>query len=452
MEIFDFQKQLFALGEQQGFVDMELYYEHREKFGCRIFEGEVDNYESSEVAGISFRGLYNGKMGYAFTEKISEDSMDYLLENAKDNAGIIDDEEGEEIFAGSESYRDLSFYAGPLDQVTISEIMQFGLEVEKKILAFDKRVKTTNYFMLSRSSEERQLINSKGLQLFDKQNYFGMYVSVVVEDAGQVKTGSYECITKDFHSLNADEIAEKAAKEALDQLGSRSISNKNYPVILRNDMAATMLQTFSQVFSAENVQKGRSRLKDRIGTKIGVSALQINDDPFLPEGIFSRTFDGEGVAAKELQVVKDGQLLSLLHNRKTAKKAQTESTGHAYKSSYKDSISVSPSNFYIGAGEKSLDEMISMIHVGVLITDLTGLHSGANSVSGQFSLAAKGFYIVDGKVRSAVNQMTIAGDFFELINAIEVIGNDLEFVSPSMAPGYFGSPSLLVSNLSVTVD
>ena len=79
MNIQEFQQKLFGLGEKHGFTDMELYFEREEKFKCGLFKGEVDSYETSEIAGGSFRGLYNGKMGYAFTEKLDEDSVSYLV-------------------------------------------------------------------------------------------------------------------------------------------------------------------------------------------------------------------------------------------------------------------------------------------------------------------------------------------------------------------------------------
>lgn len=95
---------------------------------------------------------------------------------------------------------------------------------------------------------------------------------------------------------------------------------------------------------------------------------------------------------------------------------------------------------------------MSSLSEGIIITELSGLHSGANTVSGDFSIAANGYYVRDGKMQNAVNQMTIAGNFYELLNNIEAIGSDLEFSMGFMATGYIGSPSLLIRELAVTVE
>jgi PmbA protein len=128
-----------------------------------------------------------------------------------------------------------------------------------------------------------------------------------------------------------------------------------------------------------------------------------------------------------------------------------EPTGHGHKSSYKDSVGVSPSNFYVEPGNKSYEELYAGLEEGIIITSLAGLHSGANPISGDFSLAADGFYVKDGKIVSPTNQMTIAGNFFELMQDIVDVGSDLIF-SPMDSYGYIGSPSLTIKGLAVTVD
>ncbi|MFE8701434.1 TldD/PmbA family protein [Cytobacillus sp. FJAT-54145] len=452
MNLLEFKDQLFAQGSEQGFTDMELYYEREEKFGCGLYKGEIDSYETSEVFGVSFRGLLDGKMGYAYTEKLDEESIVFLLENAKENSHFIEDEEQEEIFPGSEKYEEGNFYSETLKEVSIAEKLDFLKEIEKHIYAYDERVDGTDYFIFNSAETERAILNNKGLSLNEKQNYLGMYISVVVKQGDEIKTGVYSKFTQDFQSLNPADIAKHAVEEALSQLGAKSVESKDYRVLLRHDAAGSLLNTFSPIFSAESTQKGQSLLKDKVGEEISVPFLQIVDDPTLSEGLLSRTFDSEGVATSKQDIVKDGKLVTLLHNRKTAKKDKTESTGHAYKSSYKSTLEVAPTNLFIQPAEKSYDDLIAGVEEGIIITELSGLHSGANTVSGDFSVAANGFYIKGGKVETPVKQMTIAGNFYELLKNVEEVGSDLEFAMSFVAPGYIGSPSLVIKELSVTVD
>ncbi|MFF2445675.1 TldD/PmbA family protein [Neobacillus sp. NPDC058068] len=447
MNIQEFQANLFSAALASGFTDVEIYYEKKEVFGCQIFKGEIDQYEIAEDGGVSFRGIFNGKMGYAYTEKIDDASIPFLLDNAKENTLIINDEDSEEIFAGSSQYEQGNFFSTALNEVTIPEKIQFIKDVERELLALDSRIVATDYCMIRTETVSRSLSNNKGLSLTDGMNYLYVILEAIVKDGEETKTSFEFTVSKDFHNLNAKEIAKKAAEEALSQLGSKNIESKEYPVLLRNDAAANLLATYSPNFSAENTQAGISSLKDKLGTQIANQKITIVDDPFLEDGLACRTFDSEGVATKKLTLVESGVLQSLLHNQKTAKKEQAETTGHAYKDSYKSAVKVGPSNLYIEPSELSFEALLATMGEGILITSLSGLHSGANTVSGDFSLAANGFYVADGKVQYPVNLMTIAGNFYQLLQHVEEIGSDLTFpLSP------IGSPSFLVKSLSVTVE
>ena len=206
----------------------------------------------------------------------------------------------------------------------------------------------------------------------------------------------------------------------------------------------SLLSTFSGIFNADSAQKGLSLLKNREGDMIASPIVTIVDDPLLENGMASTPFDDEGVATFKKEVVLNGKLITLLHNLKTANKAGVKTTGNGIKSSYSSPISIYPTNFYIEKGDKSLDEIIKDIDEGLMVTSFAGLHSGANSVTGDFSLAAKGFYIKEGKKVFPVEQITVAGNYFDLLKDIEAIGEDLEFPMSSI-----GSPSVVIKELSV---
>ncbi|MBS4210347.1 TldD/PmbA family protein [Bacillus sp. FJAT-50079] len=447
MRIEKFQEMLLGNGLSYGFEDMEIYYERSNRFACDVYKGEIDHYETAEDGGLSFRGLYNGKMGYAYTEKFDEESLSFLLESAKANASIVEEEEQDEIFAGDDTYEEKDFYSESLELIPIADKIAFLQEVEKEISNYDPRIASLNSCKLIEQSKERLLANSKGLVLHDRKNYLAVVLSVIVKQDGETKSGSKVKITKDFSRLNAKEIAKEVAEEALSYLGEKSIPSKKYPIIFRNDAAASLLGTFTSVFSAEVAQKGRSLLEGKTGTVIAANHVTIMDDPFHKEGFDNRNFDGEGAASKRCTVIDKGLLKTLLHNQKTAKKAGVETTGHAYKPSYKGTLTVAPSNFYIVPGGKSREELIGGLDEAVIITKLAGLHSGANAVSGNFSVAAHGFYVKAGKVETPIKQMTIAGNFFDLLKEIEEVGSDLYFSTSGI-----GSPSLFVKELSVTVE
>ena len=171
------------------------------------------------------------------------------------------------------------------------------------------------------------------------------------------------------------------------------------------------------------------------------------DDPHRAGSASSAPFDGEGVATVVKAVIGDGRLNTLLHNLKTAKKQGVETTANAARASYASPVGVAPTNFYFAPTEVDFEGMLAKLGDGLLITELQGMHAGANPITGDFSLAAKGFEVRGGKRAGAVAQITVAGNFYEVLENVETVGGDLEFLPPSTS--CFGSPSVLVKRLSV---
>lgn len=447
MDIKPMIEKLFEEGKKQGLDDMEVYYGGGSSLSLKVFEKELDGYSLSESEGLSFRGVYKGKMGYSYTEKVDETSIDFLIKGAIENAQVIDSDDEECIFEGSKEYREVNNFNPQLEKVREEEKIKFVKELEEECFNLDKRIAKVDTCIYGDGYGETVMSNSKGLYLQEKSNIAYTYVVVVAKENDDIKTGFAYRTGNDFSKFNAKELAEEAVKDALSQLGASSIKSGDYTIVLRNNASADLLEAFSGIFSAENVQKDLSLLKGKLGKKIGSDIFSIIDDPFMEGGLASKSFDGEGVACKYKKVVDKGILTTYLHNLKTAKKDNVETTGNASKSSYKSPIDITPTNFYIEKGNKSFDEIISSIDKGILISDLQGLHSGLNTVSGDFSLAAAGYEIEDGKIKRPVEQITVAGNYFELLKNIEEVASDLKFGLPGGA--YIGSPSIKIKKLSV---
>ncbi|MCK9526541.1 MAG: TldD/PmbA family protein, partial [Limnochordia bacterium] len=181
---------------------------------------------------------------------------------------------------------------------------------------------------------------------------------------------------------------------------------------------------------------------------VASTLVTLVDDPLLKNGGASASFDGEGVATRAKNVIEKGKLITFLHNLKTAKKDGVESTGNASRASFKSPVGISPTNFFIQPGTLDYEALIERMGDGIIIINVQGLHSGADAVSGDFSLGAYGYLVENGAIVRPIEQITIAGNFFKLLEAVEAIGSDLEFGSPS-SRGHVGSPSLLIRHLSV---
>jgi PmbA protein len=449
MDLREFAALLFEQGRAAGFGDMEVYYQGESSTTVKVFKGDIDAYSIAEKAGVSFRGQFGRQMGYSFTERIDQSSIEFLLKEAQENAEVLENGEEEELFGGSDSYPELDRYSQELADTPAERLIEAAKELERLTLAADERIHLVNYCMVLNATTEVSILNTKGLDCHLKDSLAYAYVSALAQEEGGVTSGTeFDYVIDDFSKLALERVASQAAREAVAKLGAQTIESDRYPVILRNDKAAGLLKAFVGMFSGQAAERGLSLLQDRIGEQVAGANINIVDDPHLAGAPGSVPFDSDGTATSRHEVIKDGRLLTFLHNRKSAKKAGVESTGNAVKANYKSTVSINANNLYIQTGDVSLDDMIAGTERGLLITEMQGLHAGTNAVSGDFSLSALGHLIEHGKITRPVNQITISGNFLTLLNDVEAIGNDLRF--DGLSRGACGSPSLKIKSLTIS--
>ena len=444
MELNLFVKELFSKAQEEGFSEYEVYYVDRESLSISVYKEEVEKYNLNNSAGLSFRGKFGDRIGYSYTEILDEDAIEMLVKKAKENVLAIENNDIQFIYEGDKEYKEISTYHEELEDIPADKLINIAISMEKEAKKYCNKVESFSGCSVSYSSGKYGIINSKGLNLSNKSNLLTAYVVPIVKDLDKMYDGCGYVVAKSLNDVKPDKIAKMGVDEALSKIGGTSIASGNYKVIINNEAVVSLLSTFAGIFSGDAVQKGLSLLKDKEGEIIAADIVNLVDDPHLEDGLASVSFDDEGVATLKTYLIKNGKLNSLLLNLKTAKKAGVKSTGNGFKSSYASPISVSPTNFYIEPGINSLEEMTKKINKGLIITDFAGLHSGANSITGDFSLAAKGFYIEDGIKTHPVEQITVAGNFFTLLNNIEEIGSDLKFPMSSV-----GSPSIVIKELSI---
>ncbi|MCL2497674.1 MAG: TldD/PmbA family protein [Symbiobacteriaceae bacterium] len=444
----EFINTLLARAKSAGFSAAEAHYVERDSFAVRVQDGEIDNYAVNKTRSISFRGIYQGKMGNAASEALDEAAIDLLVDLAKENAMLIEDEAEQFIFAGSESYQTVNCYEPELEKITPEEKIAFARELEKVTLAADPRVAQVQNCAVTSGSSQEIIANSTGLYLSHQANQITAGVVPVVREAGMAANERASKTTRNFAELDAPALAAKAVQKSLRALGGEPIPSALVDVVLEPEIAASLLSSFSSIFSADAAQKGRSLYKGKVGEMVAAPCLTLKDDPLMPEGFSSRPFDSEGVAVQTKEVIQAGRLTTLLHNLQTAAKDGVASTGNAASGGR---ASIAPFNFYITAAEpgteKSKEELYAAVGEGLLVTRFDGMNAGVNPISGDFSLSTKGVRIQNGKLTTPVAQVTLAGNFYNLLQQVAAVGDDLTFNSPSMAS--FGCPSLLVKGLSI---
>ena len=381
----------------------EACYGNSESFEVQVKNGEIYQYNVSEGGGLGFRALVNGRMGYASTQILDEDAIDMLVDGALENAAVVESEDRQFLFGGSERYPELKLYEPRLDEIDAAQKIEMAKRLERLTLAQDKRIAQVEDCALFSEKSESAIVNTLGLNVSTTGNLLGGYVSAVARDGEKVQM---DC------KYNTIEQAIEALRQG--------------KIILCTD-------------DPDRENEG--------DVMCAAECVTLMDDPHRPGSASSTPFDGEGVATAPKAVIRDGVLTTLLHNLKTAHKQGVTTTANASRPGYASPVGVAPTNFYFMPADADFDAMLEKLGDGLLITDLQGMHAGANPITGDFSLAAKGFRVKGGKLAGAVNQITVAGNIYDLLMGIEAVGGDLEFHAPGGS--CFGSPSLLVKALSV---
>ena len=440
----EFLKKVLAYGKKEGFADCEVFYRGGKIFEVLILEGEVANYENSRQEGLAFRGNIHGRTGYAYTERLEEDAIPFLVETAKENAALLSGEDMEELYEGEAQYPSWEGVNAELEQLQVEEKIAAAMRMEQAALAGAEEIASLDYCALGTGLAEIAIQNTRGLDVSFAKNFATAYVSAIAKKGEETKTGSYFWQDQDWKGFDPEETGRAAAKRAASHLGAKTVPSGKYDVVLEGRAMVSLLGAFCGIFFGENVQKGFSLLKGKIGEKIASPQVTLRDDALLPGGYASIPFDSEGVSGKNKAVIENGVLRTLLYNRKSAQKDGVKSTGNGFKAGLTGSVKTGCTNFYLTQGKESRSALLQQMGDGLFITSLMGLHAGANAVSGDFSLSAEGFRVENGTIGKPVEQITIAGNFYHLLESVEGLADDLYFGSSGV-----GSPSVLIRKMDI---
>lgn len=443
MRFEDIKSTLVRAADEAGLSEYEIYYMQDESRSCETLGDEISSFSSKVGGGVSFRCICNGKIGYASSELFEADEMRALVKRAISNAESMQENTDAEIFVGSEHYNDPSKLC--YEEKSSAELKDIALDIQKRIYDASPYVTDGTQSGVSVSKIDISLINSHGLELSNSLYASAGFAQAVVSKDGKSEDDFDFCsglLEKDY-----DKIVKNAVDRALSKLDASELTSGKYDIIFSGGAMRNILSSFCAVFSGKQALNGLSLLGDKVGQKIAAECVTIVDDPAREGSTMHTHFDGEGVATCKKNVIENGVLKTLLYDIETAKKAGCSTTANGNRSSYSSTVEISPYNFYILAGDKSCEELFSKVQKGIYVTELKGLHAGANAVTGDFSIESAGYIIENGKLGKAVRSFTVAGNFYELLKNIEDISDNVDFSIPSVTA--FGSPDVLVRNMSV---
>jgi PmbA protein len=429
--------------KQRG-AKVEVYASKNSSTTIQAYAGNVSEFKLSKRAGLGLRALSKGAWGYSYTENLSEPALLRCLENALENASLVAAEGHAVLAAHPEPPHVGDLYGEGLSGVTVDRKVAVALELDRAAREADKRVVSVPYMAYTDGESEVAVANTEGLERNYKANYAVQYAMPLVSENGQNKMGMEWQFSREFESLDPTRTALQAVEKSVAKLGAKMPTTGKYPVVVRNRCMASLLGTYSDIFSAKMVQEQKSPLAGKLGQAIGSSLVKIHDDATRPAGMSSRPFDAEGYPSKGVTLVENGVLKSYLHNTETAAKDGVQSTGHASRYGYRGTIGIDTTNFYLEPDQGSESDLMQPIQAGLLLTEVKGTHAGVNEITGEFSLQAEGFWIENGAVAYPLENFTVAGNFLELLFDIEAVGQDLDF-----GMGGNGAPSVRLKVLAV---
>lgn len=447
MEKFDILKKIVKeCSEKSGISEYELYYSENSGISAETFRDEISSFSSSVGGNLLYRCIVNGKLGYASTQYLDESEMEKLVARAVENAAVVEKDEEAIIYAGAapEEYHKVPECTFTMPSAAV--IRERVMKNRDLLYASDKLIADGTASAVYASQSYTCLFNSNGLDLYSRTGNSGEYFEVVLDNGEEKQTGG-ESLHNSFDKDDSERSKKinKALEEAHAKFGAGKVKTGKYNIVFKNDQMEAILATFLSAFYAENVQKGLSLLKGKVGEKIASDCITITDDPFSEDNTVQLAFDGEGVPTRCKNVVEGGVLKTLLYNLMTAKKDGVESTGNAARGSA--SIGTRVYTFYINKGEMTREELLKKADNGIYVTAMKGFHSGANAVTGDFSIESEGFLLENGKIGAPVKSFTVAGNFFELLKQISDVDNELDFGGPGGSR--ISAPDVLVPGMSI---
>ncbi len=413
----------------------------------RVHGGEVESLTAATQTGIGIRAWDDHRVGYAYGTDLSEAGVAALAARAAEMAAVADPDD----FAAPPAPAEIEAIAG-LDDASVGEwsagqVADLALTVERTALAADPRVAGVETAVYADSTEQVAIASSTGIAAaYESSSCFAYLQALAAGDGGR-ETGLGFGLARGPADLDPEAIGAEGAARAVAMIGAAKPASRSCPVVLDPTVAASFAGLIGGALGARAVQRGRSPFAGRLGEEIASAAFALHDDGRDPAGAASAPFDGEGVPRRRTALIEGGALRSYLYDTYTGNREGTDSTGSASRSGYRSLPSVAPSNLVVAPGDLSTESLLAEAGDGIFVTDVAGLHSGVNPVTGVFSVGASGRVIRDGALAEPVREFTIAGELVAMLRAVAAAGSEARWVPFG---GSVSTPPLLVSELSIS--
>ena len=433
-----------------GASDAEAYVQDSVGREVRIFDGKVESLTDAGQRGLGVRCWIDHRSGYAYGTDLGADGLRAVASGAVEAARVAD---ADEFTAAPEpvdgTAPDIPELVDPsLADWDTERKVELAQAIERAARDADERVIAVETTVYADEEQREALASSTGLAGSWEATSAYAYLQAIAESDGDKQTGLGFGMGRSPETLDPQAIGREGAERAVSLLGAAKPASRTRPVILDPIVAASFVGSIGGTLCADAVQRGRSPFIGKLGEEVGSAALTVTDDAVDPAGLNSSPLDAEGSPRGRTALIETGKLTAYLHDSYTARRqgGGTRTTANASRSGYRSPPTVSTSNLVVAPGEKAFDELLAEADGGVYVTDVAGLHSGVNPVSGTFSVGATGRLISGGALADAADEFTIASDLTSMLKAVAAAGSEARWVPFG---GSVKTPPLLIAEMAI---
>jgi len=395
--------------------------------------GEIETIEHTRDQGLGVTVFFGQRKGAASTTDLSPAALKETVSKASTIARNTSADECAGLADASlmaTDYPDLDLYH-PWEPTT-EEASSLALAAEQAARDVDPRISNSEGATLNTQSGSFVYGNSHGFVGGYPTSSHTLSCVVLSEDGDCMQRDYWYDSKRDWQQLLPPEaIGREAAQRALAKLHGKKLSTRQAPVIFRADIAPGLLRSLTGAIRGHAQYRQSSFLLNSLQQKLFPEWVHIYEDPLIPQGLASAPFDNEGVATQPKDLIKNGVLQTYLLDHYSACKLGMQTTGNAG----------GVRNPCIDSSDLDLQQMLQEMGTGLLVTELMG--QGFNSVTGDYSRGAAGFWVENGEIQYPVEEITIAGNMKDMFRQLIAVGNDNDI------PGSVKTGSWWIENMTI---
>jgi PmbA protein len=424
---------------------VEAYVSRGRETDVRVFEGEVEHLASAESAGIGVRVVRGGRQGFAWVGALGEAPAHEALREARDNLAYATfDEHAGLAEPDGVQPASLSLWRESLGVVPTEAKIDLALQLEQMVRRGDRRIRQVTHADYSDVLGESAVSTSTGISATNRRTSCVVTVYAIAGDGDDTQTGFGYSVGRSADELDVEQCAADAVDRATRMLGASKPKSSQLTVVLDRRVTATLLGLLAGTLSGEEVSRGRSLFAGRMGEEVGAGLISLIEDPTDPAAFGAIATDAEGLATRRNELIAGGKLTGYLYDTHSARVAGTTSTGSAIRGGYRTTPGVGARAISLSPGELTQQQILEQVGNGFLVQAVSGVHSGVNAVSGDFSVGAEGLMFRGGELAEPVREVTIASTLQRMLQHVTFVGGDIEWL-----PGAAAGLSLAVADVSL---